>query len=106
MDLPEGIKVAGIDVVVVDWDHGEADTFGAYGIFCKNENMIKIDTSKDHRRVTEVFIHEMLHAIWAGYYLQDSDDEERIVSTLASGLTQVFRDNPDVVEFIQDQLGD
>ena len=106
MDLPEGIKVAGIDVQVVDWDHGDAETFGAYGIFSKSENVIKIDTTKDKIRVVEVFIHEVLHAAWAGYYLQDTDEEERIVSTLAAGLTQVFRDNPEVVDFLQSELGE
>jgi hypothetical protein len=101
MELPKKVKIAGIDVKVVDWDHHEADAQRAYGIFSKVENCIKIDTTLSSLRVTETFIHELLHGIWAGYRMDEKDDEERTVAIFAAGLTQVFRDTPELLVLLQ-----
>ena len=106
MDLPEKVKVAGIDVKLIDWCPEEADEFGAYGIFSAGRSLIKVDTSKDEVKVIETLIHEVLHAICAGYHIREDDDEERTVSVMATGLTQVFRDSPELLDLIIEHLGD
>lgn len=45
-------------------------------------------------------IHEVLHAIWH-VSLKETQAEESIVSTLASQFTQVIRDNPEFVKWMQ-----
>lgn len=40
-----------------------------------------------------VILHEILHIIWDQAALQDGDTEERIVTAMANGLSQVLRDN-------------
>ena len=106
MDLPEKIKVAGIDVKLIDWCPEEADEFGAYGIFSPGRSLIKIDTSKNEHKVVETLIHEVLHAIYAGYFISEDDGEERTVSVMAAGLTQVFRDSPELLDLITEHLGE
>ena len=49
-------------------------------------------------------LHEILHAVWALHALSDDDKEERIVTALGNGLSQVFRDNPELVTFIKKGL--
>ena len=44
----------------------------------------------------DTLLHEILHGVWNEYNLQEGDDEERTVSTMATGLTQVFLDNPKI----------
>lgn len=48
----------------------------------------------------DTFLHEVLHAIYANAGLTDEDDEEKIVTMLASGLCQVIRDNPALIPTI------
>jgi hypothetical protein len=52
----------------------------------------------------ETLLHEISHVVWWVYNLKDEDDEERTVHTMATGLTQVFRDNPKVLEYIKESL--
>lgn len=50
-----------------------------------------------------IFIHELLHAVWWAQGISDQDDkEERVVTLLGTGLTQVFRDNPWLMPWIDD----
>jgi hypothetical protein len=47
--------------------------------------------------------HEILHAAFHEGELTAEDSEERIVSVLANILTQVDRDNPDVIDWIAEK---
>lgn len=49
-------------------------------------------------------LHEILHAIYWVYGVEDEDKEERLVGMMASALTQVWRDNPQVVTWLNEQL--
>ena len=49
-------------------------------------------------------LHEILHVIWDDASLKDEDGEERVITALANGLSQVIRDNPDVIKFITQGL--
>jgi len=49
-------------------------------------------------------LHEVLHVIWALSALHDDDKEERIVTALGNGLSQVIRDNPEFATFIKKRL--
>ena len=46
-------------------------------------------------------MHEINHAIFWAYCIQNEDKEERVVSTMATAWTQIFRDNPKILRFIQ-----
>lgn len=49
-------------------------------------------------------LHEVMHACWYVASLEDDDKQERIVNTLANQLTQVWRDNPELVAWINARL--
>jgi hypothetical protein len=50
--------------------------------------------------IVDTVLHEINHAIFWAYLLRDNDDEERTVATIATGWTQVFRDNPALLAWI------
>ena len=45
-----------------------------------------------------------MHACWYDGGLEDEDKQERTINVLANQLTQVWRDNPHVVAWIDAQL--
>lgn len=70
--------------------------------FMANEiNYLPIDNSE----VVDSIIHEVLHGLCHMFQAGlEPDVEERVVSVLATGLTTVMRDNPDLMYSLQDML--
>ena len=104
MNLPSKVRIACFDVKVEDWNYISANANHAFGEFSVNEQLIRIDTTINRMLIVDSFIHEINHAIYWAYGIDDKDEEERIVSTMATGWTQVYRDNPEVLEFIKTGL--
>lgn len=55
-------------------------------------------------KALESLLHEISHAIWWVYRLNDDDKEERIVSVMGMAWTQVYRDNPWLIEWIAESM--
>ena len=105
MNLPTKIKVACYDIAVEDWSKKEADAAGQYGEFSFQDLVIKVTTEgQANTTIADTFIHEIMHAVYCIYHIRDKDKEERTVTTLSTGMTQVYRDNPEVLQFIKEML--
>lgn len=102
MKLPEKVKVAGFDISIVEWDHHVASAAARFGEFSCLEQNIKIDKTLGKQKLLDTFLHEINHAIYWAYGMQDEDKEERIVSTFATAWQQIFRDNPEVIAFVSE----
>ena len=63
---------------------------------------ITINTDGKPNEVVNTLLHEILHGVldMAGFCFEGEDDEECIVNSLGNGLTQVLRDNPDVINWM------
>jgi len=48
----------------------------------------------------DTVLHELFHAIWKVYNIKQGDDEERIVTTMAMSMVQLFHDNPGLVSWL------
>lgn len=96
-DLPEVIRVGFRDFVVVPLDKMEDNNFGDCDV---NRSVIRVCTTFDGFRVANTLIHEVLHAAWDSARLPGKESEERVVSHLADQLTQIWRDNPHLIEFM------
>ena len=103
-ELPSYIKVAAFDIKVYAWDHRSAAAANRFGEFSCNEQCIRIDTSISRFKTVDTLFHEINHAIYWAYGLEDSDKEERIVGTFATAWVQVIRDAPGLIPFIQELL--
>lgn len=104
--VPKSIRIAGHDVVVELVEHGESFERNQHGRWSSALMKMTIDAGlSPPSRVVDVLLHEILHAIWWAYVIHDRDKEERIAAMLSTALTQVLRDNPQLLAFIADSFG-
>jgi hypothetical protein len=91
------IKIGGQNWIIQDVD--EVDALGDKGGLCNfDKNIIFLRHNRNEDAIAETLIHEILHILFyqSGIdrnILGNIKDEELIVSSLANGILQVFRDN-------------
>lgn len=105
-ELPKKVRVACFDIDIENWHPHNANVRGAFGEFSALENRIRIDCSINDVKIIDTLVHEINHAIYWAYNIEDSDKEERIVATFATAWTQVYRSNPALLTFIAEMLGE
>lgn len=103
LKLPSKIRVAAFDINIEDWQPHSANSKQRYGEFSSVENVMRIDTSYPHNTLG-TFLHEINHAIWWAYALEDGDTEERIAEVMSTAWIQIYRDNPEVLAFINNAV--
>ena len=66
-----------------------------YGLFYKSASVIAVDPEVSEQQRRDTLLHEIIHGVLyhAGH---SSGHDELLVSGIASGLCQVFRDNPEL----------
>lgn len=100
-DFPKSIRIGWMDYSVEEWcprDAAGAQRYGEANHAAKN---IRVDTSFGPIQSADTMLHEILHALWRHANIDQVDDpsEEFLVGAIASNLTQVWRDNPDFVNW-------
>lgn len=96
MKLPEKIKIGAFTYKIEGWHPPAAQASNCYGQFSHHEKVIRVDTSNDAQQIRETLLHEIFHAIYYVWGLDDKDEEERIVSQYGTAFTAVMADNPDI----------
>jgi len=98
MQLPDSVKVGPFlfDIMPRDeqW-HRITDDWGSMVIDDLEINIVT--TERPPVFIVDTLVHEIFHAIWDVFHLEEDDTEERIVATLATGWLGVLRDNPELV---------
>lgn len=103
--LPTKLKVAAFDISVEPLETVQQFAGNRYGDFNEVSQLIRVEKTQDATfKQLDTLIHETFHSIWWAYHLEDSDREERVVATFATGLTQVLRDNPKFLKYINEVL--
>lgn len=101
--LPKIIIIAGRKVAVKPFLEGVAKVKNLYGEFDFNIPAIFIDFDyPDPQHILTTLIHEINHAIYDFYNIYDDSKEEETVTAMAYGWTQVYKDNPKLIEFIRE----
>ncbi len=97
--LPKSVRVGPHDIKITILPAADmADDFGT--IEMANLEMRLCDQYAAGSMAVDTVLHEVLHAIWH-VSLKETQAEEAIVSTISSQLTQVIRDNPEFVKWMQ-----
>lgn len=105
INLPKKVKIAGFDICIEIWEVSSARVNDRHGEFSELEGIIRIDTSTNNKyQILDTFLHELNHAIFWAYNIHDKDNEERTVGMFSTAYTQIFRDNVDILRFIQEIL--
>ena len=92
MKIPKKLKIGNVTYTISQLLEDQKDDYYGTGSF--KYQWIKIDfkqLSKDH--IGETFLHEIIHQILDQHKFVDESRDEKLVSTLASGLYQVLKDN-------------
>lgn len=105
LSLPDRIRVAGYDFTIQKWTPQQAQGAMRWGEFSSSEQIIRIQIEMPTRfKAVDTFLHEMAHAIFWSYGVQDEDKEERIVGLLGTAWMQVHRDNLWLAKWLGDAL--
>jgi hypothetical protein len=98
--IPTKVKIGALDyrievAVLPDNDYGNCDT---------HTQVIYLTPNQTAQSAADTLLHEILHAIYndSGLFTIKRPDEEITVRLIATWLKGVFRDNPEVTEFILD----
>lgn len=93
--LPPTIKIGGYDFRIILWTDDEAAGAHRYGECSSVEQVIRLRRNfATPFKAADTFLHELLHAIYWAWGVDDADKEERIVNLLGTALLAVHRDNP------------
>jgi hypothetical protein len=102
-DLPGTIRVGPHDIAITYLTDEEAKE--DFGYFKTGELTIGISREfVTGSMAVDTVVHELLHAIWFTAIKDESSPEERAVATVATQLTQVIRDNPELIKWLQNTV--
>lgn len=100
MSLPSEVRVGGFTYKVYERSDFVKNQ-GAFGTCDNDLSIIMIGRDLTKAMQLNTLIHEIFHAIYYVYSIQDNDEEERVVNTFANGWHQVLNDNPQLVNYIK-----
>lgn len=99
-DLPPAVRVGPHDIRFATL--GAAEARKNYGAFVPAEQEIRLHQSyASGSMAVDTVLHELIHAIFAVGTVQMEHGEEHVVSTIATYLAQIIRDNPEFVAWLQ-----
>lgn len=99
--LPKSIKVGPFDFAIVRISQDVADRLREDGDI--DGYTIHIGKGQKGARLADTVLHEINHAIYRVWGLSDTDDEERTVTAMSTGLICVMRDNPGFAKWLSRQ---
>jgi hypothetical protein len=98
---PQTLRIGPYDIKVINWDRLAASASERLGEFSSMELCIRVDfASYSPLFSAGVLLHEINHALYWHYGVDDKDGEERICGMMANGWLQVWRDNPSLLKWI------
>lgn len=98
--LPKTVRIGPHDIKFSEMSKSDADKL--YGLFVPTEKAIKLNNEYcTGSEAVETVLHEMIHAIFNVSKLEAKHGEERIAGTVGVYLAQVFRDNPELIAWMQ-----
>ena len=100
--IPESIKIGYRDYKLEKWKQTVASANDAHGQFISKEGIIGYTDEEKGVSHANTILHELFHAIIYQWHI-DLDDkmEEEVVNGLTNGLTTVFVDNPELMDYLK-----
>lgn len=104
MKLPGSVKVGAWTYEIQEWTPNEGRAQDKYGMTVHSLQRIQLDVNYGYQRTAATLLHEILHAIYRQWEIQEADKQEHTIELLESGLCTVWRDNPEVMRWIHTGL--
>lgn len=103
--LPDVVRVGGYDWYLEKWNAHQARGASRWGECSTGEMTIRIQLDMPTaQKAVDTLMHEISHAMFWVYGVQDEDKEERLVGALGSGLMALYRDNPWLLDWLRKAL--
>lgn len=103
--LPTTIRVGPFDYALLRWTAIEASAAGRWGECSHRECAIRLSvTVPTAIQMADCLIHEVGHAIWFSWNIEEKDETERVVTRMATGWISVYRDNPWLLGWLSECL--
>ena len=100
---PTSIKIGPHYFKIERWEHTASTTHQQYGQCSVSEKTLRVDRMLEGTwHWLETMIHEINHAVYWVYDIEDEDKEERVVAAFSTAWTSIYQDNPELVTFIRD----
>tara|TARA_A100001201_G_scaffold54654_1_gene53236 strand:+ start:184 stop:639 length:456 start_codon:yes stop_codon:yes gene_type:complete len=90
--LPTKAYVLGHEYEIQEMSQSLFKEREAYGDCCNEQKRIRVYCGTTESVIRDTLLHEVLHAAWCLLYIQQSEEEEKIVSRLATLLIGFFDD--------------
>jgi hypothetical protein len=104
--IPDSLRIGPYDIRVEKMDSiPDDDGKMLWGCYDHGKLLIQITRSQPNILfIVDTLFHEIYHAIYVNTGLGYGSTEEHVVSALATGMTQVYRDNPSLVRWLNTSL--
>jgi hypothetical protein len=104
--IPDKLRIGPYDVTVEKLDSiPDDDGKMLWGCYDHGKLLIQITRSQPNILfIIDTLFHEIYHAIYVNTGLGYASSEEHVVSAMATGMTQVYRDNPALVTWLNTSL--
>lgn len=103
--IPKKIKLGPFKIRIETWSRSQAAAIGKFGEWSPCEQTIRVDLAQVPAVLITTLMHELNHAIYWAYRLEDGDRQERVVDVMATAWAQLFLDNPSLIELLT-HIGD
>lgn len=100
--MPKRIKIGSLWFGVDVEEMGDAEAMGTFGHMNPVNQRIRVRPGLSPQMLAQVFIHEVMHAIYFQSYLfgpEDAPKEETVVRHSTAGLCQIWQDNPEAMRW-------
>jgi len=105
IQVPESIKIGYRDYKLEEWKQTVATANEAQGQFFQKEGIIGYVVDEKGVSHANTVLHEVLHAIIYQWHIDlEEKVEELVVNGLANGLTTVFVDNPELMDYLKTKI--
>ncbi len=103
--LPAVVRVGLYDFAIEKWHADRAAGARRWGECSCAEMRISIQLDMPTRlKAADTFMHEVQHAVFWSFGVQDEDKEERTIVLMATGLMTVYRDNPWLLDWLKEAV--
>ena len=105
IQVPKSIKVGYRDYKLEEWKQTVATANEAQGQFFQKEGIIGYVADEKGVSHANTILHEVLHSIIYQWHIDLEDkEEEKLVSGIANGLTTVFVDNSELMDYLKTKI--
>jgi len=106
MEIPSLLRIGYRTFEVIPLSPPDLEMTDKYGWCDKLNAKIYVYMGDEPMMNADTLLHEVIHATWAWMGLEERHDEEAAATRLATGLINVFYDNPELLEYFLSCVAD